>query len=71
MTQYEIVKKTPTGLRVIIYLQGEELVALNVPAIQCQTVAKLEAFLKQIARREVTNVAVPPEVANLKGRRPL
>jgi len=71
MTQYEIIRRTPTGLRVTIYLRGEELVTLNVPAVQCQTVAKLESFLRQIAAREITNVAVPPEVANLKGKRQL
>lgn len=71
MTQYEIIKRVPTGIQVTIYSNGQELVTLNVPAVQCQTVAKLEGFLRQIAAREMTNATVPPEVLAIRGRRPL
>lgn len=71
MIEYEVVRKVPTGIRVVIYSDGQELIALNVPATQCQTVAKLEGFLRQIAAREKNNETVPAEVLSLRGKRPL
>ena len=71
MTQYEILQRVPTGLKVAIYEDGQEVVVLNVPATQCKTIAMFEGFLRRIAADHIKKMSIPTEVESIKGRRVL
>lgn len=71
MTQYEIIEKVPSGLKVKVYYNGQEVLEQNVPASSCRTRAMLEAFLRKVSADKIRVLAVPDDVAKIRGRQPL
>lgn len=71
MTQYEIIERVPSGLKVKVYHKGQEVLEQNVPAQHCQTRAMLEGFLRKVSAEKIRRLEVPSDVANIRGRQPL
>ena len=71
MTQYEIIERVPSGIKVKVYHNGQEVLEQNVPAQHCQTRAVLESFLRRVSADKIRAIEVPRDVLNIKGRQPL
>ena len=71
MTEYEILGKTPTGIKVAVYHDKQELAVFGVPADQCQSKPMLESWLKKKVSPKITQWQVPKVVLNVKGRQTL
>ncbi len=71
MTQYEIIERVPSGLKVKVFYKGQEVWFGNVPAQHAQTRAMLESFLRIKAADKLKEFAIPQDVLDLTGRRPL
>lgn len=71
MTEYEILKRVPSGLMVAVYADDVEVGVWNVPADRCQTRSMLEGFLKKVSADRIRKLAVPNDVLNIQGRQPL
>lgn len=71
MTEYEIIRRVPSGIMVSVYADDVEVGTWNVPADRCQTKSMLEAFLKQVSADRIRKLAVPNDVALIRGRQPL
>jgi hypothetical protein len=70
MTEYEILGKTPTGIKVAVYHNKAEVAVFNVPAAECQSLVMLETWLKKSVAEKIP-IDVPKAVIDAKGRRTL